>query len=122
MNGSEPRRKLRKRLRYGTGLTKGAKSSFWSEKRDGEENEGIHDLSKEVTHRVQRVFLIYYFVVTIAVGISFFVLGNIGLVNKYSLAFISICYFCLFANGRKILRSYLDKQERQALDRLKYLM
>ena len=51
VNGSEPRRKPRKRLRHGTGLTKEAESSSWSGKRDGEENEATHDFSIESQKR-----------------------------------------------------------------------
>ena len=42
MNGSEPRRKPRKKLENGTGLTKEAESSFQLEEKDGEENAGTH--------------------------------------------------------------------------------
>jgi hypothetical protein len=44
VNGSEPRRKLRKKLENGTRHTKEVASSFLSEKRDGEENAGIHEI------------------------------------------------------------------------------
>jgi len=40
VNGSEPRRKPRKKLGNGTRHTKEAESNFQLEKRDGEENAG----------------------------------------------------------------------------------
>lgn len=75
----------------------------------------------DIAVKIDSMWLRFQIVNFSANGIAFFVLGFLGMLNSYTLAFLVMLSISLFFGGRRILRKQLDKQEQKVLDRLQYI-
>ena len=81
----------------------------------------MSQLDKTIVRKIDRMFLIYGYSLVIGYFTSFLVLAFLGLLNSNTFTFLVISFMFMLFNGRKILRTYLSKQDQQELDQLERL-
>lgn len=74
-----------------------------------------------IAHRIDVLWLKLQILNFSANGLTFFILGFLGMINRYTLIFLGMFCFSLFLGARRILREQLDTQEQKVLDRLQYI-
>ena len=75
----------------------------------------------KIVNRIEILWLKLQILNFSANGLAFFILGFLGMINRYTLIFLGMFCFSLFLGARRILREQLDTQEQKVLDRLQYI-